>query len=43
MDNSEVISWRPTEKQWWITGFNPDYVGNVDVSKEIYFEGECLS
>ena len=31
----EVLSWRPTEKQWWITGFNPDYVGNVDVSKEI--------
>ena len=31
----EVLSWRPTEKQWWITGFNPDYVGNVDASKEI--------
>lgn len=31
----EVISWRPTEKQWWITGFNPDYVDNVDISKEI--------
>ena len=31
----EVLSWRPTEKQWWITGFNPDYVGNVDVSKEV--------
>ncbi len=26
----EVLSWRPTEKQWWITGFNPDYVGNVN-------------
>ncbi|MCD7742288.1 MAG: hypothetical protein LUI06_08795 [Ruminococcus sp.] len=21
----------PTTKQWWITGFNPEYVGEVDV------------
>ncbi|WP_028510199.1 hypothetical protein [Ruminococcus sp. NK3A76] len=27
-----VFSWSPFTKQWWITGFNPDYVGNVDVN-----------
>ena len=22
-DKSNIFSWAPTEKQWWITGFNP--------------------
>ncbi|MCD7742286.1 MAG: hypothetical protein LUI06_08785 [Ruminococcus sp.] len=26
-----VFSWEPATKQWWITGFNPEYVGEVDV------------
>ena len=25
--------WKPTEKQWWITGFNPSTVGKADVIK----------
>ena len=24
-----VFSWSPYTKQWWITGFNPKYIGNV--------------
>ncbi len=32
---NNIISWKPEEKQWWITGFNPDYVNNVDVSKQV--------
>ena len=27
----KVFSWEPTTKQWWITGFNPEYAGEVDV------------
>lgn len=32
---NNIISWKPEEKQWWITGFNSDYVNNVDVSKQV--------
>lgn len=28
-----VFSWNPNDKQWWITGFNPEYVNKVDVKK----------
>ena len=32
-DNIEhVFSWKPVNKQWWITGFNPNYK-NIDVRK----------
>ena len=27
--------WEPTERQWWVTGFNPSYFGNVDASKQV--------
>ena len=39
-----IFSWRPTDDQWWITGFNPEYkdeeadaknqvmIGSVDFS-----------
>lgn len=30
-----IFSWRPDDKQWWITGFNPAYVNNVDVTKQV--------
>lgn len=30
-----IFSWQPDDPQWWITGFNPEYVGNVDASKQI--------
>ncbi len=26
-----LVSWEPTEKQWWITGINPSTVGKADV------------
>ncbi len=29
------FSWAPEENQWWITGFNPKYVGKVDVKKQV--------
>lgn len=28
-----VFSWNPNDKQWWVTGFNPEYVNKVDVKK----------
>ena len=28
-----VFSWNPKALQWWVTGFNPEYVGRVDVNK----------
>ena len=28
-----VFSWNPEALQWWVTGFNPEYVGRVDVNK----------
>ncbi len=31
----QLVAWEPTEKQWWITGFNPSYFGNVDASKQV--------
>ena len=30
-----ILSWEPTEKQWWVTGFNPSYFGNVEASKQV--------
>ena len=30
-----VFSWSPYTKQWWITGFNPQYIGNVNVNSLI--------
>lgn len=30
---NNVFSWRPNDDQWWITGFNPEYVNKVDVKK----------
>ena len=36
-ENSEninnIFSWNSEAPQWWITGFNPDYINNVDVTK----------
>ncbi|HHT77487.1 MAG TPA: hypothetical protein GXZ67_06350 [Clostridiaceae bacterium] len=32
---TNIISWRPTETQWWITGFNPEYVNNVNVNTQV--------
>ena len=30
-----IYNWSPTAPQWWITGFNPEYVGKVDVTKYV--------
>lgn len=30
-----ILSYQPTENQWWITGFNPEHVGLADVNKEV--------
>jgi Domain of unknown function (DUF4474) len=30
-----IYSWQPTEKQWWITGFDPEHVGMVEVGNQI--------
>ena len=27
--------WEPEEKQWWVTGFNPEHMFNVDVHKQV--------
>ena len=32
---TNIFSWRPTETQWWITGFNPEYVDNVNVNTQV--------
>ena len=32
---TNIFSWRPTETQWWITGFNPEYVNNVNVNTQV--------
>ena len=39
-----IFNWHPTEEQWWITGFSPDYmnpnindlfmIASVDLSKD---------
>ena len=30
-----IFQWCPTEKQWWITGFNPEHLRDeVDVNKQ---------
>ncbi len=34
-DIDNILSWEPTEPQWWITGFNPKTVGNVDVDTQV--------
>ena len=30
-----IISWTPTEDQWWVTGFNPYRVGQANVKTQI--------
>lgn len=30
-----IFAWEPREDQWWITGFNPEWVGRVDKKKQI--------
>lgn len=35
MPIKQLAAWEPTEKQWWVTGFNPSYFGNVDASKQV--------
>lgn len=30
-----IFAWAPEEPQWWITGFNPQYWGDVDVTKQV--------
>ena len=42
-----MFNWAPTEKQWWITGFNPEYdepeCNDMVVIGSIDFEGrECM-
>ena len=32
---TNIFSWRPTETLWWITGFNPEYVNNVNVNTQV--------
>ncbi len=32
---NDLRLWEPTEKQWWVTGWNPSYFGNVDASKQV--------
>lgn len=32
---TNLVSWEPEEKQWWITGFNPEHMFNVDVHKQV--------
>ena len=34
-DIDNVFSWNPNDKQWWITGWNPQYVNKVDVKKTV--------
>ncbi len=34
-DIKNIFSWEPYEYQWWITGFNAEYVNKVDVKKYI--------
>ncbi|MCM1509071.1 MAG: DUF4474 domain-containing protein, partial [Ruminococcus flavefaciens] len=34
-DIDNIFSWDPTDEQWWITGFNPEYVDKVDVKKQV--------
>lgn len=31
VEYKNVFSWEPYEYQWWITGFNPDYVNKVNI------------
>ena len=31
----KVFAWSPNEEQWWITGFNPDTVGQANVKKQV--------
>ena len=31
----KIFAWTPNEEQWWITGFNPEHVGTVDVHKQV--------
>ena len=30
-----IYNYSPTSPQWWITAFNPEYVGKVDVTKHV--------
>ena len=39
-DNDVIIGYAPTEKQWWITGFNPKY---QDVKSRDLYVMSCLT
>lgn len=32
---SHILSWEPIEEQWWITGFNPQTIGQACVEKQV--------
>ena len=35
-ENSEqIFGWNPNEEQWWITCFDPEHAGTVDVHKQV--------
>ena len=34
-DIENIFSWDPDPLQWWVTGFNPAYAGNVDAAKQV--------
>ena len=40
---TNVLSWEPDIEQWWITGFNPEYAGNVDYDAQIVVGSVDLS
>ena len=39
-----IFSWRPTEDQWWITGFNPECKGEkADAKNQVMIGGVDFS
>lgn len=30
-----IFSWKPVDLQWWVTGFNPAYAGNVNAGTQV--------
>ncbi len=40
---SNLVAWEPTTPQWWITGFNPNTVGQADVKKQVTIGSVDLS
>ena len=40
---SNLVAWEPTTPQWWITGFNPDTVGQANVKKQVTIGSVDLS